>query len=168
MAMTTDPRGFFTARHATYARFIRFMRYPQGLRTFWLASPLLRTGLRVLEAGCGTGALTLVVWSAAERRGIRLAGLDAFDLTPAMLETLRARLDERGITGVRRVEADVAPAGSPAGVVGRLRSPRLRVDARVRAARAIRRGRLRVRDVPALSRGGEPSDAVGPRRRGTS
>ena len=105
--MTPDARRFFTAKHDTYARFIRLMRYPQGLRAFWLGSPLLRSGLRVLEAGCGTGALTLALWGAAERRDVRLAALDAFDLTPAMLDHLRARLVERAIDGVRLAEANV-------------------------------------------------------------
>ena len=107
MSLADDPRGFFTAKHAAYARFIRLMRYPQGLRAFWLGSPLLRPDLRVLEAGCGTGALTLAVWNAAERRGIRLAGIDAFDLTPAMLDHLRERLGARAIHGVRLAEANV-------------------------------------------------------------
>lgn len=107
MAATSDPRRLFTERHAAYARFIRFVRYPQGLRAFWLASPLLRPGLRVLEAGCGTGALTFAIRDAAARRGIRLAGIDAFDLTPAMLDQLRARLTARGVTNVTLAEANV-------------------------------------------------------------
>src|SRR5256885_2944753 len=54
---SADARRLFTERPDVYARFIRAMRYPQGLRAFWCASPLLRSGMRVLEAGCGTGAL---------------------------------------------------------------------------------------------------------------
>ena len=78
MSVSTDPRRFFTERHRSYARFIRLVRYPQGLRSFLLASPLLRPGLRILDAGCGTGALTLAVWEAlqvkaAEARATRPA-----------------------------------------------------------------------------------------------
>jgi hypothetical protein len=50
---TSIARGFFTHRHAAYARFIAAVRHPQGLRDFWLASPLLRPGLRILDAGLG-------------------------------------------------------------------------------------------------------------------
>ncbi len=107
MPLTGDPQRLFTDRPDVYARFIRLMRYPQGLRAFWRASPLLRPGLRVLEAGCGTGALTLGVWDAAARRGIQLGALDAFDLTPAMLERLRIALDARGITAIRLARANV-------------------------------------------------------------
>src|SRR5687768_11217463 len=96
MAMSADPRRLFTDRHASYVRFIRSVRYPEGLRAWFEASPLLaRPGLRVLEAGCGAGALTLAVLDAAARRRARLACLDAFDLTPAMLDRLRATLARR-------------------------------------------------------------------------
>jgi cyclopropane fatty-acyl-phospholipid synthase-like methyltransferase len=105
--LSADARQLFTDRPDAYARFIRAMRYPEGLRAFWRASPWLRPGLRVLEAGCGTGALTFGVWDAAARRGIRLGGYDAFDLTPAMLDRLRAAIRRRELTGIRLAEADV-------------------------------------------------------------
>jgi SAM-dependent methyltransferase len=63
--------------------------------------------LRVLEAGCGTGALTFAVLTAAAHRGSPLATLDAFDLTPVMLDRLRTELGRRAIGVVRLVEADV-------------------------------------------------------------
>lgn len=107
MTMTADAQGFFTARHAAYARFISAMRYPQGLRAFWRASPLIRPGLRILEAGCGTGALTLAVHDACARRGARPRAYHAFDLTPAMLDRLRATLARRGMADVALAEANV-------------------------------------------------------------
>jgi SAM-dependent methyltransferase len=108
MSATADARQLFTERHDTYVRFIRAVRYPQGLRSYFLASPLLRPGrLRVLDAGCGTGALTLAVYDAAVRRGAPLAALNGFDLTPAMLGQLRATLERRGIEGVELAEANV-------------------------------------------------------------
>jgi len=107
VTVSGDPRRLFTERPDVYARFIRAVRYPQGLRAFWYASPLLQPGLRILEAGCGTGALTFAVWDAAERRGIRFRAFDAFDLTPAMLDRLRASLSRRRVDGIRVAEANV-------------------------------------------------------------
>lgn len=107
MTATADARAFFTRRHATYSRFIRAMRYPQGLRAFFLHAPWLRPGLRILDAGCGTGALTLAVHGACARRDAAPAALHAFDLTPAMLAQLRENLASRGITGVELAEANV-------------------------------------------------------------
>jgi cyclopropane fatty-acyl-phospholipid synthase-like methyltransferase len=83
------------------------MRYPQGLRAFLQASPLLRSGLRVLDAGCGAGALTLAVRDAMRRRGLALQALHGFDLTPAMLDRLRETLETTHIRDVELAEADV-------------------------------------------------------------
>lgn len=119
MTATSDARELFTGRHATYVRFIRAMRYPQGLRAFFLASPVLRPELRVLDAGCGTGALTLAVHDACARRGCSPRAFHAFDLTPAMLDRLRATLARRGIAGVELAEANVLDLGAlPAGWTG--------------------------------------------------
>jgi ubiquinone/menaquinone biosynthesis C-methylase UbiE len=107
MSVTADPRRLFTERPDRYARFIRAMRYPQGLRAFWVASPLLRPGLRVLDAGCGTGALTLALWDAAARRRIDLGALDGFDLTPAMLDRLRITAARRDLDHIRLTQANV-------------------------------------------------------------
>ena len=107
MAATPEPERFFGERHALYARFIRWVRYPQGLRAAMLASPLLGPDLRILEAGCGTGALTLAVHDAMAARQLTPAVFQAFDLTPAMLEHLRATLRRRAIHGIELARADV-------------------------------------------------------------
>ena len=107
MGRTSEPERFFSERHDLYARFIRSVRYPQGLRATMLASPLLRPDLRILDAGCGTGALTLAVHEALAHRGLAAATFHAFDLTPAMLDHLRATLRRRGIDGVELARADV-------------------------------------------------------------
>lgn len=150
MAVTADARQLFTERPDVYARFIRFVRYPQGLRAFWQASPLLRPGARILEAGCGTGALTLGVWDAATARGIPIAAYDAFDLTPAMLDRLRASLRRRGISAIRLAEADVLELDAlPADWRGYdlvVTASMLEYVPRARFAEALRGLRARLRD----------------------
>ena len=86
VALTPDAARLFSEYHQSYVRFIRFFRYPQGLQRYFLASPLLRPGLRVLDAGCGTGVVTLALRDAMVRRGIEKRTRHGFDLTPAMLE----------------------------------------------------------------------------------
>jgi SAM-dependent methyltransferase len=103
----SDPTRLFTEKHGSYARFIRFVRYPQGIRAFFLRSPLLSSGLRVLDAGCGTGIVTLALRDALLRRGMTPGPLHAFDLTAAMLERFHRSLLIRGIEGVVTAQADV-------------------------------------------------------------
>jgi ubiquinone/menaquinone biosynthesis C-methylase UbiE len=80
---TADAQRFFTEKHGTYARFIRLVRYPQGMRDFFVHFPPLRSGLRVLDAGCGDGTILLALRDALGRHGLQPGPLHAFDLTPA-------------------------------------------------------------------------------------
>jgi cyclopropane fatty-acyl-phospholipid synthase-like methyltransferase len=107
MNATPDPVRFFTARSRSYSRFIRLFRYQQGLRACFMTSPLLRSGMRVLDAGCGTGAVLLALHEAIVARGFAPGPLHGFDITPAMLDRLRASLRAGGIEGVELVQADV-------------------------------------------------------------
>ena len=99
--------ALFSRRAESYARFIRLVLYPQGIRGYFLHGPFLRSGLRVLDAGCGTGAITLALREALVRRGLAPGITQAFDLTPAMLDCFHQRLRARGITGVETAQADV-------------------------------------------------------------
>jgi ubiquinone/menaquinone biosynthesis C-methylase UbiE len=105
--VAADPAGLFSRRSGSYDRFIGLVRYPQGLRAYFRRSQLLRSGLRVLDAGCGTGALTLAVRDALRARGLTPGPMDAFDLTPAMLNRFREHLRAGGVTGVELTRADV-------------------------------------------------------------
>ena len=87
------------------------MRYPQGIRQFFLRSSLLQDRLRVLDAGCGTGVVTLALYEALVRRRLAVGTHYAFDLTPAMLERFRSTLDERGVS-VETRQADVLDINS--------------------------------------------------------
>jgi ubiquinone/menaquinone biosynthesis C-methylase UbiE len=107
MTNTSDVVGLFTAKHGVYDRFIHLVGYPRGLRSFFEHSPLLRSGLRVLDAGCGTGAVTLALYEALVRRGIAPRAIDAFDLTPAMLNRFHDKLESRGIQLITTTQANV-------------------------------------------------------------
>jgi SAM-dependent methyltransferase len=106
MGNETDAQAIYTARKREYSRFIRAVLYPQGLRAFFRSCDL-RSGLRVLDAGCGTGALTFALLAALGDRGFEPAAVDGFDLTPAMLDDFRARIAERRLERIRLTRANV-------------------------------------------------------------
>ena len=97
----------YSERSDAYLRFIRAVGYPRGLRAAFMKSPALGPGLRILDAGCGTGVTTFALRSALEAREMPSCPIDAFDLTPAMLSRFRATLAASGIQGVRLAQADV-------------------------------------------------------------
>jgi ubiquinone/menaquinone biosynthesis C-methylase UbiE len=105
--LTDNPARLFTERGRTYVRFVRSVGYPQGLRSFFMASTLLRSGLRILDAGCGSGIITLALREALLTRGCSLGHIHCFDLTAAMLDQFRGSLQAKAIEGVELVQADV-------------------------------------------------------------
>ena len=107
MIATPDPVKLFTVRVRSYSRFIRLFRYQQGLRACFMVSPLLRSGIRVLDAGCGTGAVLLAFHEAMVASGLAPGPLHGFDVTPAMLDQLHASLRACGIEGVELAQANV-------------------------------------------------------------
>lgn len=107
MDVRVDATQLYTERADAYLRFVHFVGYPQGLRAAFLKSPALGADMRILDAGCGTATTTLALRSAASARGISSGTIDAFDLTPAMLDRFRATLDQSGIEDVRLAQADV-------------------------------------------------------------
>ncbi len=102
-----EVQQFFSTRTETYNSFISAFRYPQGIRALLQASDLLQPGLRVLDAGCGSGVVTFAFIEGMAGRGLKYEFIHAFDLTPAMLSGFQTSLDTRGINGVQLRQADV-------------------------------------------------------------
>jgi SAM-dependent methyltransferase len=102
-----DAARVFSKRARSYVRFVGSVGYPQGLRAYFRVTPLLRSDLRVLDAGCGTGIVTLALREALLARGLRPLLLHGFDLTPAMIERFRETMRRRAVDGIDVIQADV-------------------------------------------------------------
>jgi ubiquinone/menaquinone biosynthesis C-methylase UbiE len=97
----------YTARLNTYRACISFFRSREGIRALLESSEFLRPGLRALDAGAGFGTATFALLDALRQRRIEPSVIDAFDLTPAMLEQFQAELDARGVSQVRLKQGNV-------------------------------------------------------------
>lgn len=105
----TGASALYSKRAALYVRLIRLIGYQKGLERVLAVkmSEALKGGARVMDAGCGAGAATFALIAAFRRLGRRPARIDGFDLTPAMLDRFRKKLDRNGIAEVRLRQADV-------------------------------------------------------------
>tara|TARA_R110001599_G_C12276670_1_gene662602 strand:- start:25413 stop:26078 length:666 start_codon:yes stop_codon:yes gene_type:complete len=97
----------YTKRSKSYLRFVNAVAYPQGIRAYFKQSTHLKSGLRVLDAGCGTGIATLALRRAMLDRQLQPGAINGFDITPGMLEILGEKLKSLEIEGVEVVQADV-------------------------------------------------------------
>jgi cyclopropane fatty-acyl-phospholipid synthase-like methyltransferase len=97
----------YTERLSAYEAFISFFRSQDAIRALLEHSGLLRPKLRVLDAGAGFGTATFALLDALRAKNMDAQAIDAFDLTPAMLDRFQAELDSRGITLVRHRQANV-------------------------------------------------------------
>ena len=101
--------ALYSKRAGLYARLIRLIGYQKGLEQSLATemSSSLKPNARVLDAGCGAGALTFALLSAFARLRIPRGEIDGFDLTPAMLQLFGHELSRHGVEGVRLHQADV-------------------------------------------------------------
>ena len=97
----------YTRRADHYRAFIGAFQSPRGFQALLERSLLLRPGLRVLDAGCGSGKATFVLLEALQQNHFDYKKVDAFDLTPAQLDRFQRVVDVLGITRVRLCQADV-------------------------------------------------------------
>ena len=110
----TAVQELYTKGIDRYNSFINAFESPQGIRALLRRSDLLRPGLRVLDAGCGFGMATFALLDVLRERNFDYRSIDAFDLTPAMLDRFQETLEARGITRVHLRQADVlAPETLP-------------------------------------------------------
>jgi SAM-dependent methyltransferase len=97
----------YTRRLDFYRLFIQLFRAPEGFEALLRRSNLLRPGLRVMDAGCGFGMATFALLKALSAANLDYDRIDAFDLTAAMLERFKQRLDDAGRDRIRFFRANV-------------------------------------------------------------
>lgn len=89
-----------------YDRGIRILTLGRLDKTYDRLTSHIKNGQRVLDLGCGTGALTL----RATRKGARVKGID---VNPQMLEIAREKAAQAGLTqNLELAEMGVAELGS--------------------------------------------------------
>ena len=103
---TSKTIQLYTARSRSYLWFVNALAYPRGMRAYFRRSTYLKSGLNVLDAGCGSGIAALELRKAMLSRGLQPGRIKCFDITPKMIAIFRERLRKEAIEGVEVVQAD--------------------------------------------------------------
>ncbi len=100
-------KQLYESRINQYAAFVGFFHSRGGIKALLERSGLLQPRMKVLDAGCGFGMATFALLDALDARNMPPVHVDAFDLTPAMLQRFRSELDTRKLSLIRLQEADI-------------------------------------------------------------
>ena len=111
MQTNDSVRKLYTDRGVLYQRlFVDFLGWGRELETFFRKADYLRPGLKILDAGCGTGVITQVLYQLAQDQGYAGIEFRAFDLTQKMLEIFQQWITTRGANHIELAQADVLEA----------------------------------------------------------
>jgi len=101
-----DIENFYSKRARFYDLITRVLGHDRSIRKFFKSRNYLRPGMKILDAGCGTGAVTRVLIEIAAESQIGNLQFFGFDLTERMLRIFRERIDYKK-TQVKLCKADV-------------------------------------------------------------
>lgn len=103
-----EVQKLYTKRAYLYHRlFVDFFRWGKKLERFFQKSDYLRPNLKILDAGCGTGIVTRVLYDIAREKGYEGITFHGFDITPAMLDIFREWIAKKRAKGISLEQADV-------------------------------------------------------------
>jgi cyclopropane fatty-acyl-phospholipid synthase-like methyltransferase len=106
--MKTDDVQNLYKRAAFYEwLFIDFLGWGKELESFFRKSGYIHSGSKILDAGCGTGVITRVLYQLTVERNYTGVKFHAFDLTQAMLEIFRRWVAEQKADNIELQQADV-------------------------------------------------------------
>ena len=87
--------------------FMQLLHYDRGLKAFFEQNRYLKNNLRVLDAGCGSGAATRALHELAAQDGYSGISYYGFDITQAMLNQFKQWIDRDKVTHATTCRADV-------------------------------------------------------------
>src|SRR3990172_1007353 len=101
-------RELYTERASFYDRFfIDFLGWGRELEAFFRKSNYVIANSKILDAGCGTGIVTRILYKIALEKGYNEVRLHAFDLTQSMLDIFRQWITTQGAENIEVKQADV-------------------------------------------------------------
>lgn len=87
--------------------FVNFLKWEITLKAFFRDNHYLHSKMKILDAGCGTGSVTKVLYDFARHQGFVDIDFYAFDLTPAMLVLFGQWVEKESADNIHMQQANV-------------------------------------------------------------
>lgn len=85
-----------------------FLKYDSGLKKFFAKNQdYLKPNFKILDAGCGSGIVTKILFDLAQRKKLPDITFHGFDLTLAMLNLFRQWLNKHQVQNISLKQVDV-------------------------------------------------------------
>ena len=86
---------------------IALIGHRRSLKRFFQKRNMLMSGMTIIDAGCGSGALTRALWELAQEQHLSNVHFFGFDLTRQMLDQFQSWIDRDRVTNVQLLQADL-------------------------------------------------------------
>ncbi len=108
METINQAEELYTEKASLYDRFfIGFLGWGKQLKAFFQKTNYLHPNMKVLDAGCGTGAITQALYELTQKRRYEGLQFHAFDISESMLEIFQQWISARGASNIQLAKADV-------------------------------------------------------------
>ena len=97
----------YSKRVFWYQLFISALGYTRGVRVYLKKNCTLTAGMKILDAGCGTGLITKSLHTIAHNQSLQNITFHAFDLTPSMLKPFLLWKEKQGAENIFIRQADI-------------------------------------------------------------
>lgn len=106
--MKSDVENLYSVRARLYNfLFVDFFRYSAALKKFFSKRMYLTSDMKILDAGCGTGAVTRAMHKITEQNSISGVTFHSFDLTRAMLDIFQRWINKQSVLNIELKKADI-------------------------------------------------------------
>lgn len=98
----------YTKRASLYHfLFVNFLGFGRKIENFLRQSDYVQSHFKILDAGCGTGNATRVLYTIAHEKGYKNITFHAFDLMRSMLDLFRQWIEKVGVNNITLKQANV-------------------------------------------------------------
>jgi len=108
MGNTKDVQEIYTTKVNLYHHvFFDILKYDRAVHSFFQNSNYVRSQFKILDAGCGSGLITKIVFKIAKEKKLAGVMFHAFDLTKAMLHIFRKWIKNNNLQNIELKQANV-------------------------------------------------------------